>query len=242
MNNFLFDTHSHLDLVKDFDNVVSEIEQKKIYTIAVTNLPVLYKKMLHRINSKYIKPALGFHPELVGQYQKYISDMWAYLPEAKYIGEVGIDLKVSKTSGVIQTHFFEELIYRCNHLGGKILTIHSRGSADEVVKIIGDGFNGSFILHWYSGSTKTLERAVENGAYFSINYSMINSVSGQKLILRIPNDRLLIESDTPFVVVQNKVFDTLLVDEIVKGLANLKGIAYADMLTILCANFRKAIS
>jgi TatD DNase family protein len=55
MNNYLHDTHSHLDLSKNFDTTVEEIERQKIYTIAVTNLPILYKKLSTKINSKYIK-------------------------------------------------------------------------------------------------------------------------------------------------------------------------------------------
>ena len=60
----------------DFDNTVNEIERNHIFTIAVTNLPILYSKLKNRINSKFIRPALGFHPELLFQYQKYIPDMF----------------------------------------------------------------------------------------------------------------------------------------------------------------------
>jgi len=86
INHHFYDTHCHLDLFQDFDNTVNEIELNQIYTIAVTNLPILYSKLINRVNSKYIRPALGFHPELLFQYRQYIPDMWRLLPEAKYIG------------------------------------------------------------------------------------------------------------------------------------------------------------
>jgi TatD DNase family protein len=92
----LYDTHFHLDLQKSLPDALSEIEVNETYTIAVTNLPPLYEKLNNSINSKYVRVALGFHPELVAQYQKYIPEMWRLLPDAKYIGEVGIDLKTSK--------------------------------------------------------------------------------------------------------------------------------------------------
>lgn len=79
MTNFLFDTHAHLDLSANFNEEVNSIEKLKIYTIAVTNLPPLYIKFKSRIESKYIKPALGFHPELIEKYQKYIPQMWSLL-------------------------------------------------------------------------------------------------------------------------------------------------------------------
>jgi TatD DNase family protein len=242
MNDFLFDTHSHLDLLKSFDYTIEEIEKKKIYTIAVTNLPILYEKLLSKIDSKYIKPALGFHPELIEQYQKYIPEMWKLLPEARYIGEVGLDFKVAKESKILQTQFFEELIFRCNDLGGKILTIHSRGSAHEVISIIGNKFNSKYILHWYSGNIKDLNIALSNGAYFSINYAMINSENGKKIIKNIPDDRLLLESDAPFVMLdKNTFFSTLDIEKVIVRLADFKNIDIQEMKSILWLNFKRIV-
>lgn len=241
MNNFLFDTHSHLDLLKSFDFTIEEIEKKKIYTIAVTNLPVLYEQLSNKVNSKYIKPALGFHPELLEQYQKYIPEMWRLLPEARYIGEVGLDFKVAKNSKVIQTHFFEELVLKCDNLGGKILTIHSRGSANDVISIIGNKFNSKYILHWYSGNIKDLNIAVSNRAYFSINYAMVISSSGQKIIENIPIERLLLESDSPFVLINKKPFSTLEIDKVVIKLAAIKNLSFEEMLNILYSNFKELL-
>ncbi len=242
MDDFLFDTHAHLDLLKSFDYTIEEIEKKKIYTIAVTNLPILYERLCSKINSKYIKPALGFHPELIEQYQKYIPEMWRLLPQARYIGEVGLDFKIGKDSKVLQTRFFEELIVRCNDLGGKILTVHSRGSANEVISIIGNTFNSKYILHWYSGSIKDLNIALCNGAYFSINYAMVNSSSGKKIIENIPNERLLLESDSPFVLINKKAFSTLEVDKIIIKLAIIKNISFEKMLQILYNNFKNILT
>lgn len=241
MNNYLFDTHSHLDLSKNFEYTIKEIERLKIYTIAVTNLPVLYKKLSEKIDSKYIKPALGLHPELIGEYHKYIPLMWELLPEAKYIGEVGLDFKVAKNSKQIQINFFEELIYRCNMIGNKILTIHSRGSAEEVVSIIGSNFNSKYILHWYSGNLKTLDLAISNGAYLSINYAMVNSISGRKIIHEVPNDKLLLESDYPFILDKKIPFSTLKIHLIVEKLATIKNVSYDEMLTLLYNNFKNLL-
>jgi len=239
MTNFLFDTHAHLDLSTNFNEEINSIEKLKIYTIAVTNLPPLYIKFKSRIESKYIKPALGFHPELIEKYQKYIPQMWSLIDEAKYIGEVGLDYKVAINSKAIQLSFFESLIHKCNDLGGKVLTIHSRNSVDDVLSIIGSKFNSKFILHWYSGSLKNIDIAVANGAYFSINNAMFNSNNGLKVINHIPTDRLLLESDYPFVVNKNKIpFRVTDINTIVINLANLKNMNYGEMLNILNNNFR----
>lgn len=238
MNEFLFDTHAHLDLTPNFEAMVRTIEQRKIYTIAVTNLPALYRQLNSRLNSKFIRTALGFHPELVEQFAKHVPEMWDSLPHAKYIGEVGIDLKTAKGSADIQSAFFAELIHRCNRLGGKILTIHSRGATQQVVDIIGSNFNGKFILHWYSGGTKVMEQAISNGAYFSINYAMTLSPSGQRIIQSVPKERLLLESDSPFVNVKGKCFDSLCIDITLGRIAELRNMPYSVMLSQMYSNFK----
>ncbi len=243
MTNFLFDTHAHLDLSTNFNEEVNNIEKLKIYTIAVTNLPPLYTKFKSRIESKYIKPALGFHPELIEKYQKYIPQMWSLLDEAKYIGEVGLDYKFAINSKAIQLSFFESLIHKCNELGGKVLTIHSRNSVDDVLSIIGSRFNSKFILHWYSGNLKNIDIAVANGAYFSINNAMFNSNNGLKVINHIPTDRLLLESDYPFVLNKNKShFRVTDIGETVNNLAKLRNKDYDEMLELLNINIRKILS
>ncbi|MDV3576591.1 hydrolase TatD [Elizabethkingia anophelis] len=243
MINFLFDTHAHLDLSTNFNEEVNSIEKLKIYTIAVTNLPPLYIKFKSRVESKYIKPALGFHPELIEKYQKYIPQMWSLLDEAKYIGEVGLDYKVGINSKAIQLSFFESLIHKCNDLGGKVLTIHSRNSVDDVLSIIGSRFNSKFILHWYSGNLKNIDIAVANGAYFSINNAMFNSNNGLKVINHIPTDRLLLESDYPFVLNKDKTpIKVTDINTTVISLANNKKIDYEEMLNILSKNFRRLLS
>ena len=241
MDEFLHDTHAHIDLMADPVSMVCEIERRKIYTIAVTNLPVLYRQLSNKLSSKFIRPALGFHPELIAKFAKDIPQMWDSLEQAKYIGEVGIDLKVARASEALQVDFFMELVQRCHQLGGKILTIHSRGAAKQVVNIIGHAFNGKFILHWYSGGLKTLDEAITNGAFISINYSMTCSASGRRIIDAVPNTRLLLESDAPFVSIKGKSYDTLSMSLIVEQIASIKNVSYLEMSAQLHENFKRLI-
>ena len=242
MTNFLFDTHAHLDLSSNFNEEINSIEKLKIYTVAVTNLPPFYAKFKNRIESKYIKPALGFHPELIEKYQKFIPQMWNLLDDAKYIGEVGLDYKVAINSKSLQLSFFETLIHKCHSSGGKILTIHSRNSVDDILAIIGSKFNSKFILHWYSGNLKNIDIAVANGAYFSINSAMCKSTNGLKIINHIPTDRLLLESDYPFILKTDKTsFRVSDISETVANLAKIKNINYEEILRELDDNFKNLL-
>lgn len=240
MANF-HDTHFHLDLFESKERIIKEIDANQIYTIAVTNLPVLFTKLKNSLSSKFIRPALGFHPELLAQYKHHIPQMWPLLNETRYIGEVGLDFKTGIVFKELQISFFTELIERCNTLGNKILTIHSRQSANEIVSIIGAEFKGKIILHWYSGNKTTLKKSIGNGYYFSINYSMVNSNSSRELIKLIPLERLLLETDAPFVKINDKPYSPLDINAIVRELAVIFNIDQTNMLSILWSNFKTLI-
>lgn len=241
MINNLFDTHFHLDLFESQEEIIKEIEVNQIYIIAVTNLPVLFTKLKDSLTSKFIRPALGFHPELLSQYNHHIPQMWKLLNETRYVGEVGLDFKTGKDFKELQISFFTELIERCNIFGDKILTIHSRQSASEIVSIIGANFKGKVILHWYSGNKTTLKKAIDNGYFFSVNYSMVNSNSSKELIKLIPLERLLLETDAPFVKFNNKPFSILCIKDIVKELALMFNLDQMEMKSILWTNFKTLI-
>lgn len=205
----LFDTHFHLDLQKDREAAIRTIEEKQIYTIAVTNLPDLYRKESVEIASKYIRFALGFHPELIHQYNSLLSLFWDLLPEVRYVGEVGLDL-VDKSHEKEQEAFFGELVERCRYDCNKIFTIHSRLAGDKVLDILGDNYRFKAILHWFSGGRKELEKAIEKGCFFSVNGAMVKSKRFLELLPLIPCSRLLIETDSPFIIFKGSYSETLL--------------------------------
>ena len=202
------DTHFHLDLMANPIDIVRQIEKHEIYTIAVTNSPQVYFYTENITkNSKYIRPALGLHPELVSERYKEIDQFISLLSKTKYIGEVGLD-NYNKTPSDYKKQIlvFEKIVSSCAAFGDKILTVHSRRAETDLLDIFGNEFPGKVILHWYSGSLKNLERAISLGYYFSINYQMTKSKNGQKIIDRIPINRLLIESDGPFTSLGSKKF------------------------------------
>ncbi len=208
MTKQLYDTHFHLDLQKDKPKAIETITKNGIYTIAMTNLPDLYQKEVSLYGQKYIRIALGFHPELIHEYPNKIPVMWKHLAEARYIGEVGLDF-TDKSHAKEQIAFFSELIARCKNDTNKIISIHSRGAETEVVDIIGTDFKFTPILHWYSGTIENLKKACNRGYYFSVNSSMIRTKKFAKMMECIPNDKLLLETDSPFTSTRISHLDSL---------------------------------
>ena len=123
------DTHFHLDLWEDPKSILDEIEQNKIYTIAVTNAPSVF---FHTLNltakSEFIRPALGFHPELVFKRKNELPIFMENISKTRYIGEIGLDYgHQSEEDKKEQRRVFEKIIDVSSNYSDKVLTIHSRG-------------------------------------------------------------------------------------------------------------------
>ncbi len=241
MFNFYMDAHMHFDLYDDRNEILRCVEQKKSYTIAVTNLPQLFEKYKHQyVENKYFQLALGFHPELVHQYSNQQMLFKELINETRFIGEIGLDFaKKSKEDVKSQTEMFEKILEWCSGKN-KILSIHSRSAAKKVVDML-NGFKGTVILHWYSGSVTDLRRAIEQGCYFSINHQMLQSKNGRNIVGNIPVDRILLESDAPFTKGLNEKYTIAFNDEIYKYIGELYHQEIAVVKKRVKANFAEVL-
>lgn len=243
MNRFKFDTHIHLDLFDNRDEIIRYIEKEKSYTIAVTNLPILYEKYIKLYsNIKYIRFALGFHPELVYKYNNQINIFLKNIKQAKYIGEVGLDYSVKdKENREMQRKIFTQIIRTCNLYGNKVVSVHSRLAVTDVNSIIGK-FKGNIIMHWFTGTDSELQESIENGYYFSINEKMINSNKRRLIIKKIPIEMLLLESDAPFLKNDKLNYSVEFMDNIILELARIYSVDKLTMEEQLKINFKRVIN
>lgn len=238
-----FDTHLHLDLFANPKEILNAIEDRKCYSIAVTNLPQVFLKTKDLcVDSKYVRPALGYHPELVYKYNNQFELFYELLNETRYVGEIGIDnLRKNLDDFNTQKQVFEKIIEACAEKKDKILTIHSRRAEKEVISIIGNNFPGKAILHWYSGSISDLEKAISYGFYFSVNYSMTQSKNGINIIKNIPYDRLLLESDSPFIGVMRDSLTPVDLHLVIQEITKIKNSTLPELSYILRNNFKALI-
>lgn len=197
----LLDTHCHLDLYPDVHGVIRRVRDSAAYVIAVTNTPSVFRPLVALTEAApRIRVALGLHPELAVQRQAELPLFDSLVSETRYIGEVGLDyVTTDRGARVTQRRIFEHILRVCAAAGDKVLTVHSRRAADDVVDCFGPEYPGCWILHWYSGSSRTLKRALGAGAYISVNAAMLRSERGRALIAGVPTDRVLTETDGPFV-------------------------------------------
>lgn len=217
------DAHCHMDLYADAAAVASKASAADIGILAVTNAPFVFdacRKLLASNPNVWV--AVGLHPELVGRYGGQVDDLVEYLNQTRFVGEVGLDYRVTKPSThQLQRDVFEKILMACDRRHDSVVSIHSRGAESDVVSMLDEGFRGTCILHWYSGTVNSLDVAQAKGSYFSVNSSMIASNKGRNLIKRMDRSRILIETDGPFIKIKQRQARPLDVLDTVVGISHL---------------------
>jgi TatD DNase family protein len=233
------DTHCHIDLYHDPRAVIREAEERQVLVIAVTNTPSVFDYLLGLIGeSNHIHAALGLHPELAVERASELPLFSAKVKKARFIGEVGLDYTTSsELNRRTQRRVFTTILSECDAVGSRVLTVHSRRAADDVVDAIGPAFRGRFILHWYSGKLKTLQRAIEFGGYVSVNPAMIATNKAREWLLEIPRERVLTETDGPFVHVESERAEPHNVRLVVDWLASIWEISPEESRALVRSNF-----
>jgi TatD DNase family protein len=121
------DCHCHLDLLPDFPQAVEECERGGVYTLTMTTTPKAWPRNRElTARSRFVRAALGLHPQLISTHAPEIELWETYLPEARYIGEVGIDSGPRFFRSLeLQKTIFERILRKCSQAGGKVLSVHS---------------------------------------------------------------------------------------------------------------------
>lgn len=197
----LLDTHCHLDHYASPLTMLADARQADVEIVAVTDNPDAYRRLRTRLGTRTgeVSIALGLHPaSAAAAAPGQLSRFFRMLPDTRWVGEVGLDYRPGVTSAEKrrQRNALEAILGH-DQIRSKILTVHSRGAAEETVDLLAAA-SCSAILHWFSGSQAIAERAVDLGLWFSINPAMTRSARGRQLIARLPPDKVLCETDGPY--------------------------------------------
>lgn len=202
----MIDTHCHIDLYPQPTEVADRANRAKVTTILVTNLPSAFEKSYAHVKQfSSIRIALGLHPLLALEHSAEKAKFEALVDKTSYIGEIGLDFSPAgfQTKN-IQIESFK-FVFKTIKQTPKFITIHSRRAESAVLELLEEtNYPFPVVFHWYSGPLNVLDKVIEKGHYFSINPAMVESPNGQKIIDRIPPNRLLTESDGPFVNIKSR--------------------------------------
>lgn len=199
------DMHCHLDLYQNPFEIAKECDDKGIYLLSVTTTPKAWEgtKLLENSSSR-IRTALGLHPQLAHHRAHELELFDALLPEAKYVGEIGLDGGNNfKQNRDIQLKVFRHILKTSHNFGGRIMSIHSIRSVSEVLDEL-ESIDGIPLLHWFTGTQGQLKRAIDMGCWFTVGPAMMNTKKGQTLVSMMPKDRILTETDGPFAKYKKK--------------------------------------
>lgn len=243
----LVDFHCHLDLFPNHLELLRESEELGIKTLTVTNAPRVWKQnQLFAKDCQHVRVALGLHPQLAHAYANELSLFEEYISETRYIGEVGLDgAKEYASSLDIQRRVFRKILDLSAKSGEKILTIHSRRAAREVIDLIGNHLpphKGRAVMHWFTGSLKETQLAIEAGCYFSVNIKMLTSAQRIKLIERIPQNKILTESDGPFIKLGKSIMSPKDMGRVIEKLASIWSTDETSAALIVRNNLKNLLS
>ncbi len=239
----MLDAHCHLDLYGDPSRTALNAEAAGVFVVCVTNLPSAFLAAQPHIQQfKKVRLALGLHPLNAELHtEEELSDFRKLVNETSFIGEVGLDFSLEgRKTRSKQLNSFQFALH-CLNRESKFITIHSRQAESAVLELLRQEYQHPVVFHWYSGTLKTLDGAIEDGHYFSINPAMIRGTKGRDVIVRIPRERILTESDGPFINMGSRTIEPGDVRAVEEALGTIWGVGALAARTIVLKNFQELI-
>lgn len=243
----LVDFHCHLDLYPDLPLAIRRSEVQEVFTLAVTTTPRAWTHNESLASqTRYVRAALGLHPQLVAQYAHELTLFEALLPRTRYVGEIGLDAGPRYYRSLEQQKaVFERIIRLCAAARGKVISVHSVRASKAVLDTIEQHLpppKGRVVLHWFTGSHAEARRAIDLGCYFSVNGEMLANPKRRALVSSLPLCRLLTETDGPFTQVSGRPSEPGDVTIAISQLAQLFECSYDSMRARIAQNLRDLLT
>ena len=252
----MIDTHCHLDQPPLIDNLTTIIKRskdvgiKKLLTISTT--VVSFEKILEIIKlDPIIYGTFGIHPheadkELLSKNE--IVNNFKNNKKVIGVGETGLDFYYNNSNKINQIKSFE------NHIEASIdlkipIIVHSRNAEDETYEVLSKykKDNLKILMHCFTGSSNFAKKLLNFNTYFSASgiITFKNSLDLQNTFRSIPKDKLLIETDSPFLAPvpnRGKKNEPSFIIFTLKKLAELRNMDQNELAKITTDNFNKLFS
>jgi TatD DNase family protein len=249
----LVDSHCHLDdkrFADDLDAVLdraAEAGVTRILTIGTGDGPPGIDCAV-RIADRYsqVYASIGVHPHDASKVTPQTYDELSTLaanPKVIAFGEIGLDYHYDFSPREIQREVFIEQLKLARALGLPI-TIHTREAWDDTMSILQSNWQGEGILHCFTGDAAQAQQALAMGFHLSyggvLTFKTADSVREAARIT--PDDRLLIETDAPYlapVPYRGKRNEPSMMVETLRKLAEVRGSTPEAIAALTAANFER---
>ncbi|WP_028390531.1 TatD family hydrolase [Bacillus cihuensis] len=249
----LFDTHVHLN-DKQFDEDLEEVIQRTKET-GVSNMvvvgfdrPTIIRAMELVEKYDFIYAAVGWHPvdavDMTDEDLNWIEDLASH-PKIVAIGEMGLDYHWDKSPKDIQKDVFRKQIKLAKKVKLPII-IHNREATADIVEILKEenAHEVGGIMHCFSGSPEIAKECLEMNFYISLGgpVTFKNAKKPKEVAAEIPLDRLLIETDCPYLAphpFRGKRNEPAYVKLVAEQIAEIKEITFEEVAEATTRNAKK---
>ncbi len=249
----MIDSHCHLDhepLLSDLDNVIQrskDIGIEKLLTISTSFES--FSKIKELINrDEIIYGTVGIHPHESSTNIITSNEIIKNLNENSKIigiGETGLDFYYNNSEKNKQISSFIEHIEASIKTNVPII-VHSRNAEKETFEILNQykRHNLKILMHCFTGSKEFSKKLLDLNSYFSASgiITFKNSVDLQKTFKSLPNNNILIETDSPYLAPvpnRGKKNEPSFIDFTATKLAEIKEITKSKLIEITTKNFNK---
>ena len=249
----MIDSHCHLDhepMFGDLKNVIIRSKEsgvEKILSICTTNDS--FKKIIEIIKfDPIIYGTYGIHPHETNNDNTTKEEIIKNVNSNKKIiaiGESGLDFYYNHSSKENQISSFKCHIEASIELNVPII-VHSRNAEKETFEILNNykNFKPKILMHCFTGSANFANKLLKLNSYFSASgiITFKNSIDLQDTFKYMPNDKLLIETDSPYlspVPFRGKKNEPSFIKYTLDKLAEIKNIKLEDIEKITNNNFNK---
>ena len=252
----MIDSHCHLDHEPLFSNISDvikrskEIGLKKILTISTSLESFENIKKIIDID-EMIYGTIGLHPHETSNNTMntdYIVEHARKYEKIIGVGETGLDFYYENSKKNDQIESFIKHIEASIDLKYPLI-VHSRSAETETFDILNSYKNTDIkiLMHCFTGSKEFAKKLMDLNAYFSASgiITFKNSLELQETFKYINNDRILIETDSPFLApipMRGKKNEPSYIKYTLEKLSELKSINFNDLDSITTNNFEKLFS
>jgi len=250
----LVDSHCHLDyndFEEDFEDVLLHMRDNGITTAlnAGNSIDSLDAQLALSEKYPFIYTAVGVHPHNAEEHPDITAEYLVEKSKHKKvvgIGECGLDYYYNYSARETQIKVFIEHIKAAQQTGLPLI-IHTRDADEDTISILDEQykiapFSGE--IHCFSGTQALADFALSIGFYLSASGIITFNKSSElrDIFAGIPSDRLLVETDSPFlapVPVRGHRNEPANVRYVAEKLAQIKGVTLEKIAEITTQNFYK---
>lgn len=240
----IFDTHAHYtdEQFEDRDILLPQIHKEGVSEIITCGTDIKSSIDSIELSKKYpfVYAAVGFHPEELTRIDVDIPALKNLITERVVaIGEIGLDYYWNKENKEKQKDGFIRQILLAKELGLPVI-VHDREAHGDTLEILKE-YKPKGVLHCFSGSAEMAKEIIKLGMYIGVGgvVTFKNAKNLPEVIENIPLDRILLETDAPYlapVPFRSKRNDSSLIPYIAEKIGDIKGISKEQVLKITKEN------